>query len=211
MFKERNVKKLPDAYRKDKDSNNYKLLELDSQAAEELKKDIKSVYDSLDLQRASGPTLDLYGNMLGQKRGLLNDTQYRYMIYTRIGRNIVKGDYNSVMDVVVQMFNTEYGNITLDDFELKETASPCKVRLTKFPLFILVNAGFSSKQAVQMIESLLPICVTLDADNFEGTFEFAELDNELDNEKGFGNIEQTIGGYLGLLLGEDEKIPILPL
>ena len=115
------------------------------------------------------------------------------------------------MDVVVQMFNTEHGNITLDDFELKETDSPCKVRLTKFPLFVLVNAGFSSKQAVQMIESLLPICVTLDADNFEGTFEFAELDNELDNEKGFGNIEQTIGGYLGLLLGEDEKIPILPL
>ena len=26
MFKEHNVKKLPDAYRKDKDSNNYKLL-----------------------------------------------------------------------------------------------------------------------------------------------------------------------------------------
>lgn len=46
-----------------------------------------------------------------------------------------------------------------------------------------------------MIESLLPICVTLEADNFEGTFEFADVDNEYDKAKGFGNIEQTIGGY----------------
>ena len=43
-----------------------------------------------------------------------------------------------------------------------------------------------------MIESLLPICVTLDADNFEGTFEFAELDNELDNEKGFGTLNRRL-------------------
>ena len=73
------------------------------------------------------------------------------------------------------------------------------VKLTKFPVFVLVNAGFSSRQAVAMIETLLPICVTLSADNFEGTFEFSDSVNEYDESAGFGDIEQTVGGYLGCI------------
>lgn len=203
--------KLPDSYRKDKDSNNYKLLELTGQQANDLKKDFRAIYDCLDLDTVTGRTLDLYGLMLDQKRGLLNDTQYRYILYTAIGRNIGQGTYDSVMDIIVRMFNTEHGQVTLDDFELSEVDKPCKVRLTRFPLFVLINAGFSSKQAVQMIESLLPICVTIEADNFEGTFEFSDVDDEYDENRGFGNIEQTIGGYVGLFLGDDEKIPVLPI
>ena len=172
--------KLPDSYRKDKDSNNYKLLELTGQQANDLKKDFRAIYDCLDLDTVTGRTLDLYGLMLDQKRGLLNDTQYRYILYTAIGRNIGQGTYDSVMDIIVRMFNTEHGQVTLDDFELSEVDKPCKVRLTRFPLFVLINAGFSSKQAVQMIESLLPICVTIEADNFEGTFEFSDVDDEYD-------------------------------
>lgn len=203
--------KLPDSYRKDKDSNTYKLLELTGQQANDLKKDFRAIYNCLDLDTVTGRTLDLYGLMLDQKRGLLNDTQYRYILYTAIGRNIGQGTYDSVMDIIVRMFNTEHGQVTLDDFELSEVDKPCKVRLTRFPLFVLINAGFSSKQAVQMIESLLPICVTIEADNFEGTFEFSDVDDEYDENRGFGNIEQTIGGYVGLFLGDDEKIPVLPI
>lgn len=206
-----NVERLPDSYRKDKNSNNYKLLELNAQAIKKLKKDINAVDDSLDLEKATGQTLDFYGDMVGQKRGLLNDKQYRYMLYAKIGRNIVGADYNSIMDVIVLAFNCNQGDITLDDFELLEEERPCVVKLTKFPLFVLVNAGFSSRQAVQIIESILPICVTLDADNFDGTFEFAELYGEYDAATGFGDIEQTVGGYLGLLLGDDDLIPVLPI
>ena len=62
-----------------------------------------------------------------------------------------------------------------------------------------------------MIESLLPICVTLSADNFEGTFEFSDAADEYDKLAGFGDADQTIGGYLGLYLGDDDKIPVLPI
>ena len=55
----KNVERLPDCYRKDQDSNNYKLLELKSQAVEELKADIKAVKNVLDLKfcsrKISGP------------------------------------------------------------------------------------------------------------------------------------------------------------
>lgn len=207
----RPVERLPDCYRKDEDSNNHKLLKLERLATEELRLDIKTVLDSLDLNQANGNTLDLYGDMLGQRRGLLNDEQYRYMILARIGRNVVQGDYNSVMSTLILMFGSQAGDITLDDLEVVEGERPCVVRLTKFPVYVLINAGFSSRQAVAMIESLLPVCVTLSADNFEGTFEFADTADAYDEQAGFGNIGQTIGGYLGLYLGDDDKIPVLPI
>ena len=205
------VNSLPDCYQKDSESNNYKLLELGRLATAELREDIQSVLDCLDLNQAAGKTLELYGNMVGQRRGLLNDEQYRYMILSQIGRNVVQGDYNSIMRALVLMFGSKMGDITLDDLEIVEEDSPCVVKLTKFPVYVLINAGFSSRQAVAMIESLLPICVTLSADNFEGTFEFADTAGEYDAAAGFGDIDQSVGGYLGLYLGDDDKIPVLPI
>lgn len=207
----RPVERLPDCYRKDQESNNVKILELGRLAAEQLRADIRAVLESLDLGHATGKTLDLYGDMLGQRRGLLNDEQYRYMLLSKIGRNTVQGDYKSIMATLVLMFGSQMGDITLDDLEVEEEERPCVVKLTKFPVQILISAGFSSRQAVAMIESLLPICVTLAADNFEGTFEFAESAGVYDELAGFGNVEQTIGGYLGLYLGDDDKIPVLPI
>lgn len=207
----KNVERLPDCYRKEVDSNNYKLLELNSLAIKELKADITAIKNVLDLNLAYGKSLDIYGDMLGQRRGLLNDEQYRYMLLARIGRNIVQGDYQSIMNTLVLMFGSQQGDITLDDLDLEEEETPCVVKLSKFPISVLLNAGFSSRQAVTMIEMLLPICVTLSADNFEGTFEFAETADEYDANSGFADMAQTIGGYLGLLLGDDDKIPILPI
>lgn len=205
------VDRLPDCYRKDPDGNNFKLLELGREEAGKLRSDIQAVLESLNLGHATGKTLDLYGDMLGQRRGLLNDEQYRYMLLSKIGRNTVQGDYNSIMRNLVLMFGGQMGDIALDDLEVVEEERPCVVRLTKFPISVLVNAGFSSRQAVTMIETLLPICVTLSADNFEGTFEFSDTWQEHDAEAGFADLKQTIGGYFGLLLGEDDKIPVLPI
>jgi hypothetical protein len=208
---EHEIRYLPDAYRKDSNGVLYKLLQLRKMARDDIEKDIRDVEESRDLNKAYGKTLDEYGKMIKQKRGLLNDTQYRYMLFAKIGQNIVKSDYKSLMRVIIQMFNAKQGDISMDDLVMTETEQPCVLRLSKFPVQVLIDAGFSSRQAVQMIEMLLPICVTLSADNFEGTFEFADSSDEYDEIAGFANIEQTIGGYFGLLLGEDDKIPVLPI
>ena len=73
------AERLPDCYRKDEYGNIYKLLYLNASAIEELKEDIFGCGESLDLKIATGKTLDLYGEMVEQQRGLLNDEQYRYM------------------------------------------------------------------------------------------------------------------------------------
>lgn len=203
------VKILPDAYRKDSDSNNYKLFELNRQAIEQLKADIMAVDASLDINQAFGKTLDQYGEMYGQKRGLLNDQQYLYLILAAIAKSIVAGDYESVLSAMILIFGSGNGAVGYQDFDVAETA-PGMVKVTKFPLSVLVDAGFSSTQALQIIKTLLPAGVGIQADNFEGTFEFAEGPGEYDEERGFADLQQTIGGYLGLLLGDDDKIPVLP-
>lgn len=201
-----NVKKLPDSYAKWQGSNNEKLLRLNELAVADIKADQEALFNSLDLMTATGYTLDIYGDMVGQKRGNLNDDQYRYMILTRIAINTVQGNYESIIDVVTRIFNCKPSDIILRDGE-----KPCTVEVQAFPLTILVDAGFTSTQAIELIEQLLPICVTIDTANFEGTFEFADTADAYDEAKGFGNVEQTIGGYLGLLLGDDENSPVLPL
>lgn len=191
-----NASKLPDSYAKHKGSNNYKLLDINEQAITALKGDISDVLSVLDIQQATGKTLDLYGDMVGLKRGELNDLQYRYMIMAYAGLNIAQSDYNSVIDTLVLIFNCEPTDIILGESE-----EPCRVLLEKFPFSILTNAGFSDTQSVAMIEMILPIGVTIDGSNFEGTFEFAETYGEYDENKGFADLEQTIGGYFGLLVG----------
>lgn len=204
------IKEFPDCYYKKSDGNLYKLMQLQKMAVNDLQKDIEDALESLDIYQAYGKTLNLYGETEGQARGLLNDEQYRYMILLRVGIDNVQGTYESIMQVILQMFNCKPGTVKLDDIEVAES-KPCVVKLTKFPVQVLIDAGFSSRQATQMIEKLLPIGVSLAADNFDGTFEFAESDVEFDANAGFADAVGNGGGYFGLLLGDDDIIPVLPL
>ncbi len=199
-----NVNKLPDSYAKG-NSNNYKLLNLNELAIADVKADIQAVMDALDLQRATGRTLDLYGETVGQQRGVLNDEQYKIMILTRLGMNVAQGNYKTIIGMLTQIFNCKPTEIVL-----KDGAEPCTVELDTFPLEVILSAGFSSSQAVEIIESLLPVGVHVDNANFEGTFEFAETADVYDEAAGFADVEQTIGGYFGLLVGDDENSPVLP-
>lgn len=199
-----NVNKLPDSYAK-AGSNNYKLLNLNEQAIADVKADLQAIFDALDLQKATGHTLDLYGEMVGQQRGILNDIQYRIMILTRVGINTVQGDYPTVIGTIAQIFNCAKKDVVLRDAE-----KPCTVELVTFPLAVLLDAGFTSRNAIELIESLLPIGVTIDSATFDGTFEFAETADEYDETAGFANLEQTIGGSLGLYLDGEEESTILP-
>lgn len=222
-----NVKRLPDAYYKGEDGNNYKLLHLNELAVTEFKTDMAAVSDCLDVMKSTGKTLDLYGEMVGQSRGKLDDAQYRLLILNKIGRNLCKGNYNDVIALLAQMFNAE-----LSDIVFTEAEDPCKITIVKFPLDLLTNAGFSGEQTVLIIEMLLPVCIRLTDIEFNGTFEFmdgaltygemaastyGDMNNvicellptfDYDAAAGFGNIEQTIGGTLSLAVSDSSTFDL---
>lgn len=203
------VRNLPDAFCKEAGSNNEKLLGLYSGLVSQIRRDIQAVDSTNDLEQAYGKTLDLYGFALNQPRGSMNDTKYRYLLRTRIGVNCVGGDYLSTMRCLMQLFHIDPTDAMQEQFQMVEEETPCLVRL-EMPVHVLAGAGFTSKQAIAMIELLLPVGVTVFADEFEGTLEFAQTHTEYDRTAGFADDGQTFGGWFGLLFGEDGETP-LPL
>lgn len=192
---------LPDAYAKGKESNNYKLLQMERELISDLEKDIKDVGDTLDIRKAFGKTLDYYGEIYGQPRGELTDDQYRIVILQKAIRNNVGGDANSIILALASAFGVDASS-----FGLTETENVCEIRVTGLPFSMLQSVGMTQSQVKQMIDDLTPIGVKSTPLELEGTFEFSSS-YEQDDNAGFGNIDQTIGGYFGYLEGGGAIIP----
>lgn len=195
---------LPDSFQKGKNSNNYKLLLIEQKPVDSLRNDIDAVQNTLDIYTASGKTLDLYGDIYGQSRGSLTDDQYRYVIIQKALQCMCQGDANSIIKILSAVFNVQPS-----DFSLSDTENPCEVEVSKLPYSILQSIGVTVNQLKQMIQSVLPAGVKLAPLNLEGTFELCAVgDEETEGStKGFGDIEQTTGGYFGYLEATGGNIP----
>lgn len=193
---------LPDSYAKTSDSNNYKLLSIEQQSVQLLRDDMQALEDAQDIWKATGKTLDHYGKMYGQARGTMTDEQYRILILQRVARLFAGCDYVSVVTALATVLNVPFGS-----FYIKESGNSCVVELTSLPYEILQEFGITSEQVYDLVKSMLTVGVRLAPINLEGTFEFASKANEYDADAGFGDISQTIGGYLGLLQGDNVYAP----
>ena len=199
------VKNLPDAYRKTADSNNHKILMIERREMDRIRDAIRAIYESLDIEKATGNTLDLYGQMVGQDRGKANDDQYRILIKSRIIRNITNGDYNSVVNMIALVFGCKTTDIVITESE----ETPCVVSVSKLPFDTLNNLSISIGTALNIMKELMPAGVKLDSVSFTGTFEFGGTDLEEDTERGFADEAQTIGGYFGMVfVGDEIDMPV---
>lgn len=199
------AKNLPDVYKKDSSSNNFKILEIERTANNELRSMLYEIENIFDIDNATGATLDMYGKRFGQARGKATDAQYKAMIKSKIIRGLCNGSYKNIVDAICYTFGCG-----IDDVRISESDKPMTVTLDKAPLGAIITAGFSASQAEQIVKNLLPVTVTLESVLLEGTFEFAETENEYDTSAGFGEtIDSEIGGYLGYTGSqESEVLPI---
>lgn len=205
-FDKKNYEKnLPDSYYKNESGNIYKILQVEQSPVLEAEQDIKDVLNSLDLNEAKGKTLDLYGEMIGQARGVATDDQYILMIKSKIMQNLSTGDFPSILNSICLMLSCEPSEVIIE-----ESTERCAVKISKLPLETINKAGLSANQTVAAIKRLLPVGVSIDSFLFEGTFEFSNIENEASETAGFADEEQTIGGYLGIVNGEENE-PILPI
>lgn len=200
------VKNLPDAFKKTTDSNNFKILEIERIACNDLRERLQDIGDILDINNATGKTLDLYGERVGQPRGLATDEKYILMIKSKIMRNISVGSYPSVVNAICETFNCEPSQVLITENE-----EACTITVAALPLSVINAAGLTTSQTVALIKSMLPVGISVKTFMFEGTFEFSDSENDYDDEKGFCDIEGgTIGGYLGVTNADinEELLPI---
>lgn len=196
------VKKLPDAYDKRHSSNAYKLLDINKQGVDELHEGIAYVDTMLDLNKADGSTLDMYGKLVSQPRGDMTDDQYRYMIFAKIGRMANGGDYNSVVNMITTILRNGDKSTSPSQVLLEDADTSGVVRVVSIPLAPMLKAGLTAEMIIDIIENMLPIGVKLDESSimFSGTFELSAA-YERDDEAGFGTVDQAIGGFFGYLGG----------
>lgn len=198
------ARNLPDVYRKDAESNNAKLLAIEKGETDTMRAELEAVDDSLDINRATGSTLDLYGAMIGQERGAATDEQYRTLIRAKILRNLAGTDYNSIVYAIASALD---GASATDIVLVEET--PCTVRVDALPYSVLNGSNIDLPTAMAIIRRLMPAGVRLESVGFSGTFEFGTEATDYDADAGFGDVEQTIGGYFGLIAdGADSNLPV---
>lgn len=94
------IDKVTSNYRKDQESNVYRLMLLIERELLEM----KSVYDKIDLyrdiDRATGKTLDRIGENIGEPRGGKIDQVYRLFIKSRVTANRSPGDVETLNEVL---------------------------------------------------------------------------------------------------------------
>lgn len=203
-FKSEYVKNLPDAYSKALGSNNARLLDIAKGSVDTLRETISAVYDSLDIDKATGKSLDMFGDMVGQARGAATDEQYRAMIKSKIARNLSNADFNSVIHAICAVFGCDPTDILLT-----ESDKPCVATMEKLPYGSLISSNIDQRTAIKIIAGLLPAGVRLESVVFAGTLEFAATSDVYDSDAGFGDIDQTIGGYFGFVSDTDgSNLPI---
>ena len=127
------------------------------------------------------------------------------MILSKIRRSLCNGSYKNIIDTICYTFGCDKNEVMITE------VGAMKVKLENVPISSIIKAGFSTSQAVQIIKSLLPVGVSIETIMFDGTFEFAETENEYDEAAGFSESENgTIGGYLGWA-NTEASIDTLPI
>lgn len=197
---------LPDSFAKSPRSNNYKILEIERTTAEEIEKKLETLAKTLNTEESKGRVLDDYGQMYGQGRGMATDSQYVYMIRAKVMRNISSGDYGSIVRAICKTFSCSPKYVSIVEEE-----TPCRVKVVVLPLNVINAAGLSVQQTVEMIKQLLPVGIKLESVLFDGSFEFTDKASEEDRDRGFADLEQSYGGFFGLLSGTETVEIALPI
>lgn len=187
------IHRLPDAYAKDIDSNNYKLLQLADYLYVDQRTDLAEILESREIHNAYGKTLDKYGEMVGQSREGATDEQYRIKILNQIGRQRSTGSCNDVIRLVAQTLSVDVSSFSLVE------KSNATITIDGLTTEILEKSGLDLNNVKNIINDILPIGVGIGGIGFTGTFEFGAVD-EFDENKGFGDITQTVGGTLGTIV-----------
>lgn len=194
MNKIQYIEALPDAFTKGITSNNYKLLLVPEIATSEFKNDIAVCSNQLDIQQATGGTLDLYGTIYDVSRGTMNDNQYRTYILNTALANRSDGTIDNLLDCLETIFQTK----------MSVTEGTGKVIINNLTEDAVERSGFTLNQIADLVNSLLAVGVSVEAietDYGENTFTFGSVadgeNGEYNELSGLSSVNDAeIGGRL---------------
>ncbi|OAH53071.1 hypothetical protein AWH48_11985 [Domibacillus aminovorans] len=217
--------RLTDRYKKNKNSNIGKMMQIFSDELELLQETNIRIEEWREIDNAEGVALDEIGEDLKQPRGIAADEVYRVLLKAKSAGNQSNGDINSLIRVISIALNVrpyevkiyelwddtpEHYFISPHQFSTVEhnDTKPAAIKINSFPIERLNETALSPNHFYKLVRSSMSAGVELEELVLEGTFEFGDVDMEEDETKGFSDIEGEIGGYLGIAFSSDNEIDL---
>ncbi len=210
MFNLKNMlSKLPHYFKRD--GNIAKLFSVFSDQFKELKQTIDTVEEWRDIDKAQGTTLDAIGENVIQPRGQATDSVYRILLKSKIARNLSDGTINTIIRVLATALSVSPTEIKLEEkWNDVNDSEPAALKVIELPIARLNEAGLDPYNFARIVKRTVAGGVSVSAIELTGTFEFGTTAMEADNDKGFADIDGTIGGYFGMIYtpSNDIELPI---
>lgn len=206
------IQRLTDVYTKNPDSKLGKLMAIFQTQLQQVEDTLKKVEDWRNIDKAEGTTLDMIGQSVVQPRGQATDEIYRVLIKSKIARNLSKTDVNTIITVLTTALDTLPEEITIEERWSHPTdPEPAALHLSAIPISRLNEVGMAPATFARIVQRTVAAGVDVGVIELAGTFEFATgLEYETDPAAGFGDLDGTEGGSLGLSFvpATDQNLPI---
>jgi len=205
------VNRFADYFNKHPNSNISKLMRIFSDELLELNTTTQRVSDWRDIESAEGVTLDDAGTNINQPRGVATDEVYRILLKSKIARNLSDGSINTIIQVLATALSVPTTQIKIQEKWNDELEpEPAAIKLIELPLAKINEAGLDPTNFVRIVQKTVAAGVKVGIIELTGTFELGTTTIVVDDLKGFGNIEGTIGGYFGAVYtpSTDQELPI---
>lgn len=205
------ISRLSDVFNKSPTSNLGKLMGIMADQLSVLEATQERIREWRDIDQAAGTTLDRIGENVVQPRGVSTDEIYRILIKSKIARNLSRGDINTIIRVLAEALSADYSEIRISElYNDPSSPEPAAISLIELPIARLNAVGMDPVQFARIVQRTVAAGVRVGAIELTGTFEFGSAPGQMDNNAGFADVEQTIGGYLGAAYAPagDTDLPI---
>ena len=202
------IRKLTDVYAKNPNSYIGRTLLILTEQLDQIEQQGIKVEQWRNIDVAEGTTLDEFGAERGQSRGQVNDEVMRALVKTKIAQNNSDGTVPFLISFITLLLKIPASEVIITSLADVGKSATLHVNV---PADSVVPTGLSLKQFGQLLNVIAASGVRVEA-LFEGTFSFSDDYNEsqFDDEKGFADDAQTIGGTLGAVYDptDDISLPI---
>ena len=171
------INKFPHMYKRDRESNNYFLLELYLEEIRQVSKGIYELLKSLDIMKATGYVLDKFGISFNLKRNTReDDEEYRKRILAEISRKSRNATFETIINVLkIIIENYEQNIFIFKDIDLNIKNGSFKGKFeTQFykekagSIYIVLN----KRLPTYVKKSVLSILLEIRAKGVEITIDF---------------------------------------
>ena len=174
------INKFPHMYKRDRESNNYFLLELYLEEIRQVSKGIYKLLKSLDIMKATGYVLDKFGISFNLKRNTReDDEEYRKRILAEISRKSRNATFETIISVLKIIIENYEQNIFIfkegivktnnKDIDLNIKNGSFKGKFeTQFYIYIVLN----KRLPTYVKKSVLSILLEIRAKGVEITIDF---------------------------------------